>query len=117
MRSRYSSTIYFAFVRLLVAGAEAAGHCYSVNELSDKFEISHSTAWAWVRRLRDLDLVYIRKWKRVGKVHVACYAWGFKEDDAPKPAPLTQAQHEKNYRARRARKQQNGVDSILRYLT
>jgi len=100
LRTRVSAAVHFSFVRTLVAGAET-GRSYTVIELAERFEIAQSTAWKWMRMLREGDLVYIKEWRRVGKVPVACFAFGFKEDSVPKPLPLTQEEHERNYRERK----------------
>jgi hypothetical protein len=115
MRKRLSPTIYFALVRVLVSGAES-GRSYSVNELKQRLEMAHSTMWKWMRILRENDLVYIKTWKRAGNIWVACYAWGFKEDDAPRPTPLPQTTHEKNYRARLQAKKGTSIATIVKQL-
>jgi hypothetical protein len=94
-----SPVLWAAFVR------ELARHhgkkSYTINELAERFEISQTTAWKWIKTLHENELVFVLTWVARGKVWVASYAWGFKHADAPKTKPMTDTEYSRRWRQKK----------------
>jgi hypothetical protein len=103
-------------VCLLVAGAES-GRSYTSNEIAKRVGVGPSTAWRWITIYRTAELIYVKQWNRTRKQWVASYAWGFKEDDAPKPTRLPDAEYSRVYRAKVKIKNASPIERMVGGLT
>lgn len=81
----------------------------SKQRLSEELGLASGTVVKWMKLLGADDpkrpgrLVYVSGWDRPGSRgnHTALWSYGFECQDAPKPRPLTQTEHVRNYRARK----------------
>ena len=70
-------------------------------ELMEEVGICEQTISFWLRLLRTRKLIYTYNWVRKGNVWTVVWAWGHPVLDAPRPKPLSNAEHCKTYRARK----------------
>jgi transcription initiation factor TFIIIB Brf1 subunit/transcription initiation factor TFIIB len=75
-------------------------------ELIEITGLTNSTVSKWLALFhRAPNCVYIADWRRTGERGnwSAVWAWGYKEFDKPKPKPLTSAEYNKRWRAKKAK--------------
>lgn len=68
-------------------------------DLSVALDIHHRTAQRHLKELHALDLIYIASWEKEYQQWIPSYKWTQKrQDDAPRPEPLTGAECTARYR-------------------
>ena len=79
----------------------------SIPELIELTGVTKNTACRWINLLKTKKLIYIVQWKNTETINVALWRWGYREDSAPRPKPLTDSQRGKRYRQRVRQKQED----------
>jgi len=86
----------------------------TVKNIAEDTGLTENTIRIWLRLFRIPEpgqpvLIHIAAWKRTTHTWTAMYMWG-DEDDVLKPTPRTAAEHHRNYRQRRAIREERKQD-------
>jgi hypothetical protein len=78
-------------------------------DICERTGLSPRTATLWVQLLRRRHLIFIAKYDRkthaTGGAWAEVFRWGYREPDAERPKPLTQAESARNKRVRKRAQQ------------
>lgn len=114
--NKFPINIYYQVVLVLVRTEGIKG--YTVTELREQLQLSHSGSWRIISTLREMELIYVIDWKKVNKVWAPMYAWGYKRANKVKPKPQDTKITNRNFRERRAaRKLERGSHEHTKYST
>lgn len=71
-------------------------------QIRERTGLSAYTVVKWMRLLRNRKLIYIERWIRssVGQP-TAVWVWGYKENDAPRPPPMTTKEYNERSKIRK----------------
>jgi transcription initiation factor IIE alpha subunit len=79
---------------------------YTKAQLAEQTGLVLGTVIKWMRILLNKKLIYIVDWvpPSGSGQYAAVWAWGYEQDDAPKPKARTQSEYSAKYRQRKIEK-------------